>query len=385
MTTYTEKKLFTPGPLCVPVEVKGAMGVDLGSRDHQFISCVAQVRAGLLKVAQVSAPEYTCVPLQGSGTYCVEAVVNTASPRDNTAKVLVLVNGAYGRRIVQMCEKATIPVTVLEGPEHLPMSLLEVEAALQKKDDSDGVGGGWSMVCIVHCETSSGVINPICEVGQLVRRYCPGASYMVDAMSSFGAVEVDMVACGIDFLVSSANKCLEGVPGFAYAICRTSRLLSCKGNCRVLSLDLVEQHVGLEVNGQFRFTPPTHALLAFNVALTRFWHQGGVQGRAHRYKQNNEILVSGMEGLGYRRLVQPPHASYIITAFHFPKHEAFSFTKLYNGLAERGLVIYPGKVTSAECFRIGNIGDLHTHDINTLLQAVKEVMVQMGLPVPLNS
>ncbi|KAK3876200.1 hypothetical protein Pcinc_018980 [Petrolisthes cinctipes] len=287
------------------------------------------------------------------------------------------------------CVSRSIP----DPNNHLPEEDMPIEAhvetALQKKDgdggDGDGDGGGWSMVCIVHCETSSGVINPIFEVGQLVRRYCPGASYMVDAMSSFGAVEVDMAACGIDFLVSSANKCLEGVPGFAYAICRTSRLLSCRGNCRVLSLDLVEQHVGLEVNGQFRFTPPTHALLAFNVALTRFWHQGGVQGRAHRYKQNNEVLVSGMESLGYRRLVHPPHASYIITAFHFPKHEAFNFTKLYNGLAERGLVIYPGKVTSAECFRVGNIGDLHTHDINTLLQAVKEVMVQMGLPVPLNS
>ncbi|KAG0714048.1 2-aminoethylphosphonate--pyruvate transaminase [Chionoecetes opilio] len=369
------KKLFTPGPLSCSTQVKAAMMHDLGSRDQEFIDCVREVRASLLDIAKVSEDEYTAVPLQGSGTYCVEAVLQTTSPRDN-ARVLVLTNGAYGERMVKACQYAGIEVRGEDYIESLPIPVPEIQRLLEGE-------GAWTTVAMVHCETSSGVINPVEEVGRLVRRYAPGAAFVVDAMSSFGAVPLDLEAAGVDYLVSSANKCLEGVPGFSYAICRLQHLLSCRGQCRVLSLDLVAQHLALHHNGQFRFTPPTHALLAFRAALRQHREEGGVQGRAARYLKNQRVLVEGMEGLGYRRLLHPRHASYIITAFLYPQHPNFDFTTFYTKLADRGQVIYPGKVTRAPCFRVGTIGHLFPEDVRDLLTSVQAVMRDMGLPAPL--
>lgn len=376
MTSSTEgKKLFTPGPLCCSTEVKAAMMKDLGSRDQDFIDCVKEIRASLLDIAKVNEDEYTAVPLQGSGTYCVEAVLQTTSPRKG-ARVLVLVNGAYGERMVKACKCAAIQVHGENYTEGAPIPVHEVKRLLEKD-------GAWTTVAIVHCETSSGVINPVEEVGRLVHRYSPGAAFFVDAMSSFGAIPLDFTAAGVDYLVSSANKCLEGVPGFSYAICRTQHLLSCQENCRVMSLDLVEQHLNLESTGQFRFTPPTHTFLAFRAALHQYREEGGLQGRAARYRENHSLLVAGMTRLGYRRLVQPQHASYIITAFLCPEHPNFNFRMFYTKLAEKGKVIYPGKVTRTDCFRVGTIGHLFPADVTELLQCVEEVMREMGLPIPL--
>ncbi|XP_063879156.1 2-aminoethylphosphonate--pyruvate transaminase-like [Scylla paramamosain] len=369
------KKLFTPGPLCCSTEVKAAMMQDLGSRDKDFIDCVKEIRTSLLEIAKVSEDDYTAVPLQGSGSYCVEAVLQTTSPREG-ARVLVLANGAYGNRMVKMCKYAGIETRHETHAEDVPISVHEVKRLLEKD-------AAWTTVAIVHCETSSGVINPVEEVGLLVHRYCPGAVFFVDAMSSFGAVPLDLTAARIDYLVSSTNKCLEGVPGFSYAICRKQHLLSCKANCRVMSLDLVEQHLSLESNGQFRFTPPTHTFLAFRTAIREYRKEGGLQGRAARYCENQRLLLEGMGRLGYRRLVQPQHASYIITAFLYPTHPNFDFKIFYTKLAEKGKVIYPGKVTRADCFRVGNIGHLFPADMTELLHCVEEVMREMGLPVPL--
>ncbi|XP_042221426.1 2-aminoethylphosphonate--pyruvate transaminase-like isoform X2 [Homarus americanus] len=351
------------------------MQVDLSSRDQQFMSCVTYIRQTLLDIAQVTSEEYTVVPLQGSGTFCVEAVLQTTSPRVG-AKVLVLSNGAYGCRMVTMCECARVDVDVQSFPEDQPLLLSKVEEVLAS-------GEQWTTVAMVHCETSSGVVNPVEAVGRLVRLHQPKAAYLVDAMSSFGVIPVNMRAAGVDYLVSSANKCLEGVPGFGYAICRKEHLLSCKGNCRVLSLDLAGQYLTLEATGQFRFTPPTHSMLAFTVALREYIEAGGLTARAARYQENRVILVDGMKKLGYTQLVPDRHASPVITAFHYPKHPQFVFKEFFNKLVEKGQVIYPGKVTIADCFRVGNIGQLFPDDMRNLLFCMEEVMKEMGLPVPL--
>lgn len=376
MSSRTGKKLFTPGPLCCSAEVKAAMMEDLGSRDQDFIACVKEIRDELLEVAGVSAKEYTAVPLQGSGTYCVEAVLQTTSPRTG-ARVLVLSNGAYGERMGKACTCGGIEVRVEAFPETEPVPVAQVQRLLEQYGDT------FTTVALVHLETSSGVINPVEEVGRLVHRFCPRAAFFVDAMSSFGAVPLDLDAAGVDYLVSSANKCLEGVPGFSYAICRTQHLVSCRGHSRVMSLDLVEQYLGLEKIGQFRFTPPTHAMLAFRVALSQYREEGGLQGRAARYRENQRVLVEGMTRLGFRRLLAPQHAGYVITAFLFPPHPNFDFTTFHNKLAERDQVIYPGKVTRADCFRVGTIGRLFPADVRELLVCLEAVMREMELPVPL--
>ncbi|KAI8482747.1 hypothetical protein Bbelb_395240 [Branchiostoma belcheri] len=372
-----DKKLFTPGPLGVSLTTKQAMLRDLGSRDVEFVNKVSFIRQRLLEVAGVPASTHTCVPVQGSGTFAVEAVITTTVPRES-GKMLVLVNGAYGQRMATICQAQGLEHKVLNFEETEKVRVEEVEQVLAE-DPS------FTNVAIVHCETSSGVVNPVEEVGRAVKKLCPEACYFVDAMSSFGAVPLDLTGGCVDFVVSSANKCIEGVPGFAYAICRTDRLLSCKGVARSLSLDLVEQYHGLEKNGQFRFTPPTHAMLAFCQALQELEQEGGVRGRAKRYQANRKVLREGMASLGFQELLDETHEGYIITSYHFPDHPAFSFKDFYSRLNDKGQVIYPGKVTKADCFRVGNIGHLFPEDMQHLLHCIQEVCADMGIPLPLKT
>ena len=318
---------------------------DLGSRDKQFIEAVADIKKSLLDIAGVSAPTWTAVLLQGSGTYAVEAVLQTCSPREG-ARVLIVANGAYGKRMGQICQVAGIECEVLRFAEIFPVDLEKVRARLSS-------GLKFSAVCVVHCETSSGVMNDVESLGRLVRETQPSAFYFVDAMSSFGAVPLDL--SNVDFVVSSANKCLQGVPGFSYAISRRSALESCQGNCRSLSLDLVEQERNMASTGQFRFTPPTHTILAFRQAIKEFYQEGGLQGRQNRsrplhvrqavvilsdlrYKENREVLKSGMASLGFKELVPEKFAGHIITCFYYPKHQNFSFEKFYQKLSDIGKI-----------------------------------------------
>ncbi|XP_035692320.1 2-aminoethylphosphonate--pyruvate transaminase-like [Branchiostoma floridae] len=209
------------------------------------------------------------------------------------------------------------------------------------------------------------------------------ACYFVDAMSSFGAVPLDLIGGCVDFMVSSANKCIEGVPGFAYTICRTDRLLSYKGVARSLTLDLVEQYLGLEKDGQFRFTPPTHVILAFCQALCELEQEGGVQGRAKRYQANHKVLQHGMAALGFKELLDETHDGYIVTSYRFPDHPAFSFEDFYSRLNEKGQAIHPKKGTKADSFRVATIGHLFPEDMQHLLHCIQEVCADMGIPLPM--
>nr|KAG5712900.1 hypothetical protein BaRGS_007497 [Batillaria attramentaria] len=350
---------------------------DLGSRDTEFINIVKLIRSRLVQVAGVSEDTFTCVPIQGSGTFAVEAVIQTGVPRSG-GKVLILENGAYGKRMAKICQSTSIPYHHETFPEDKVVDPKRVEEIL--KGDSS-----FSMVSIVHCETSSGIFNPVTEVGQVVRRMAPGCSYFVDGMSSFGAVPLDLEAAGVDFLVSSANKCMQGVPGFAYAIARKSVLDKCKGYSRSLSLDLYDQNEGLDKTSQFRFTPATHAMLAFRQALAEFDEEGGVQGRADRYKGNWEVLQAGMKKLGFKELLDRSVQGYIITSYYYPQDPNFNFTDFYNRLNEKGQVIYPGKTLDIDCFRIGNIGHLFPQDMEKLLQCIEDVCRDMNMAVPVRN
>lgn len=370
-----EKKLFTPGPLGTSLTVRQAAIPDLGSRDVIFIEKVKHLRSRLVQIAGVSEDEFTTVPIQGSGTFAVEAVLQTAVPR-NGAKALLLENGAYGKRITKMCDYIGIPYHEESFPENQKVDINRV-AEILKGDNS------FSFVSVVHCETSSGVINPVVEVGALVRETLPECVFFVDAMSSFGAVPLDMQKGCVDFMVSSANKCLQGIPGFSYAIARKSALEKCKGNSRSLSLDLYEQYVGLESSGQFRFTPATHTMLAFCQALKEFDEEGGLEGRSARYIENRRIIREGMKKLGFTEFLDSGHDGYIITSYNFPSHPNFNFKTFYSKLNEKDQVIYPGKVLNSDCFRIGNIGDLYPRDMSHLLVCIEQVCGEMGMDLPL--
>ena len=363
-----DKPLFTPGPLTTSRTVKEAMLHDLGSRDFEFIDLVRSIRRRLLKVGGVESPDYEAIILQGSGTYGIEAVISTFTPAHG--KWLVVINGAYGKRFSHIAETLNIETVDVEFGEDTTPDPAAIEEVL-KTDNSI------THISIVHCETTTGIINPIKEIGDLAAKY--GKRLFVDAMSSFGAVPLNIAEYNIDYLVSSANKCIEGVPGFSFVIVKRQALHEAEGRARSVCFDLLAQWKGLEKNGQFRFTPPTHALLAFDRALEELFDEGGVTGRAARYKANYDTLAAGMRGMGFKEYLDPKLQSHIITSFRYPESPNFDFPRFYDSLNQKGFVIYPGKVSNAECFRIGTIGRLFTSDVKNLLSAIESTLNEMNV------
>lgn len=366
-----DKLLFTPGPLTTSLSVKQAMLHDAGSWHFEFNDLVANVRTRLLQLAGLSRDAgWEAILLQGSGTFGVEAVFQTCIPPDG--KVAVLANGAYGERMVQMLSHAGIDHTVVRAAEDSPLSALGLKDCLA----SDSA---ITHVAAVHCETTTGILNPIEELGHATRN--AGKVYVVDAMSSFGGMTIDFEKCGIDFLISSPNKCLESVPGFSFVFCRRDILFACEDCARSLSLDLLAQLKAFEKNGQFRFTPPTHSLLAFKQALDELEQEGGISVRNERYRQNHEILLSGMARLGFEPYLDPAIQSPFITAFRYPSDTDFHFQTFYQLLSEAGFIIYPGKLTNVDTFRIGTIGRLFPSDMKQLLAAISATMEIATCPV----
>jgi 2-aminoethylphosphonate-pyruvate transaminase len=349
------KRLFTPGPLTTSATVKQTMLRDLGARDAEFLQIVREIREKLLALAGVGRPDFDCVLMQGSGTFAIESVLSSAIPRDG--KLLVLINGAYGRRILEIARVHGIAVEAIELPEN---------RKIRASDFS--IGQGVTHVAVIHCETTTGILNPTDEIGEKVA--AAGAAFIVDAMSSFGAIPLDL--SHVDFVVSSANKCIEGVPGFGFILAKRAALEAAKGRARTLSLDLYAQWAGLERDGQFRFTPPTHVLLAFRQALAELDEEGGIAGRAARYSRNHARLMRGMRDLGFDAYLDPADQSYIITSFRYPP-PPFNFEQFYSRLSDLGFVIYPGKLSHEACFRIGTIGRLDESDIDELVAAIETV------------
>jgi 2-aminoethylphosphonate-pyruvate transaminase len=366
--------LFTPGPLTTSMTVKQAMLRDRGSWHDEFTGLVADIRRRLLSAAGLSREDgWEVIPIQGSGTFAVEAVFQSCVPR--VGKVLVLTNGAYGDRMIQMLQQAGISHSALRFPENEPVCADELKTKL---DQDTAV----THVAMVHCETTTGILNPIKAIGEIAK--ARRKVFMVDAMSSFGGVPIDFDKCKIDFLVSSANKCLEGVPGVAFVFCRRAVLLGCANFSRSLSLDLFAQLQAFDKNEKFRFTPPTHVLAALHQALVELEVEGGISARHLRYVQNHRALQGGMRRFGFQACIAPDFQSPVITAYYFLAEYEFDFSEFYNRLAARGFILYPGKLTQAKTFRIGNIGRIFEADILALLAAIREVLVELGVnPVPI--
>jgi 2-aminoethylphosphonate-pyruvate transaminase len=368
ISDWKDKILFTPGPLTTSQTVKQAMLRDFGSRDFDFIELVKDIRRRLLALGEVSQGVYEAIIMQGSGTFGLEAVLSSTIPPDG--KLLVLINGAYGQRIAQIGEVLNIAVTRLTFPENERVGGTAVSSALTKDPTI-------THIVVVHCETTTGIINPVRDIGRIAKQH--SKIYFVDAMSSFGAVPLNLADCHIDYLVSSANKCIEGVPGFSFTLARRDTLLATEGYARSMCLNLLAQWRGLEASGQFRFTPPTHALLAFYQALLELEAEGGVAGRAARYQANYETLIAGMRVMGFEEYLRPEDQGTIITSFRYPAHPNFKFEDFYRLLNEKKYVIYPGKVSDADCFRIGNIGRIFPSDVRDLLAAVRVTLAEMGI------
>jgi 2-aminoethylphosphonate-pyruvate transaminase len=367
MSADRDPWLLTPGPLTTSRTVKEAMLHDWGSRDRRFIEINAEIRRRLVELAGAAATHAT-VPVQGSGTFAVEAMIGTLVPR--TGKLLILVNGAYGKRMARICDYYGRAHATYETAEDTPPD----PAELRRRLSSDPA---ITHVAAVQCETTSGILNPIREIAAVVKE--AGRSLMIDAMSAFGALPIDAASVPFDALAASSNKCLEGVPGMGFVLIRRSVLEQAGGNAPSLSLDLHDQWKAMEGNGQWRFTPPTHVIAAFHQALAEHAEEGGVAGRGRRYRDNGKILIDGMRALGFETLLPDALQAPIIVTFRMPADPRFKFQEFYDRLSRRGYVIYPGKLTVADSFRIGCIGRLGAAEMRGALDAIRAVLKELGV------
>lgn len=356
-------KLLTPGPLTTTDSVKEQMLFDHCTWDVDYKQITQDIRRKLLQLAHTDEKTYTTVLMQGSGSFGVESVLTSVVGTED--KLLIITNGAYGERMADIAKYAEIDYVTYDvcyneipSPEKVQEILAEDTAITH--------------VTMVHSETTSGILNDIAAVAKVVK--AAGRDFIVDAMSSFGGVDIQVEELGIDFIVSSANKCIQGVPGFSFIICRRDKLIASKGKARSLSLDLYGQWETMEKDGKWRFTSPTHVVLAFAKALEEMEAEGGIKARHARYSANNQLLIQRMKEMGIETYIDGTHQGPIITTFFYPENVNFTFTEMYEYIKARGYAIYPGKVTEAETFRIGNIGEIYEEDINKLCDILKEFL-----------
>jgi len=341
---------------------------DWGSWDDDFRSMTRQLRQQLLMMIDDPEELFDCVPVQGSGTFGMEAMLGSLLPRD--CKALVLANGAYGQRSAKILQYLGRAHTVIDKGDYLPPRGQEVAAALANDPEI-------THVIAIHCETSSGILNPINEISEAT--YAAGRKLLIDSMSAFGAIPLSSREIRYEALVSSANKCIEGVPGFSFVIARKELLEESRGNSHSLSLDIHDQWVNMETTGQWRYTPPTHSVAAFLEALMLHAKEGGVSARGARYLANRDTLVAGMRRLGFETLLQDRWLSPIIVTFFNPAHAAFDFQVFYREMKQRGFIIYPGKLTVVDSFRIGCIGQLDSHVMEQVVDAAAQSLAVMGV------
>ncbi|MBB3110683.1 2-aminoethylphosphonate-pyruvate transaminase [Paenibacillus phyllosphaerae] len=358
--------LLTPGPLSTTRAVREAMLRDWCTWDREYNELVQSIRTRLVALAAPgSQAGYTAILMQGSGTFSVEAAIGTALPRSG-GKLAVLTNGAYGDRIAQIAECLAIDHVEVPFGEVAQADPLVLDRILS---DDPAI----THVALVHCETTTGILNPLAELAEVVRAH--KRVLIVDAMSSFGGIPIDMEALGIDWLISSSNKCIQGVPGFGFVLARREALEGCAGHARSLSLDLYDQWLTMEqYGGKWRYTSPTHVVRAFDQALSELEQEGGIAARHARYTENQRVLAEGMAEAGFTPLLPAAWQSPIITAFRYPEDRGFVFANFYEALKREGFVIYPGKISAADTFRIGSIGHVFPADLARLTEAVQRCM-----------
>jgi 2-aminoethylphosphonate-pyruvate transaminase len=359
--------LLTPGPLTTSLRTKSAMLRDWGSWDSNFNAVTARVRERLLAVVN-GTPTHVCVPMQGSGTFSIEAAVNTLVPRNG--HVLVLVNGAYGQRMARLTAMMGRKLSTVETADGVPTTAADVARGLDADSSITHVG-------LIHCETSTGVLNPLAEIADAVA--VRGKSLIVDAMSSFGALPIDAARIPFDALIAASGKCVEGPPGMGFVFCRKSVLEKCAGNSTSLSLDLHDQWSYMEKTTQWRYTPPTHIVIALDAALEQYSEQGGQAARLARYAANYETLIAGMKEMGFKVFLDPKIQAPIIVTFYAPADSRYAFKAFYDKVRDKGFVLYPGKLTQVETFRVGCIGAIGPDEMRHAVNAIRDALRELGI------
>lgn len=367
MTLAAQPILLTPGPLTTSDRTRDAMLRDWGSWDSDFNTITARLRERLLQIVHGEGT-HECVPLQGSGTFSVEAAIGTLVPRDG--HVLVPNNGAYCQRIAKICRVLGRKLTTIDYSEDRRVDPADVERTLAADPSI-------THVALVHCETGAGVLNPLHDIAQVVAKH--GRALIVDAMSSFGAIDIDARTTSFDAVIAASGKCLEGVPGLGFVIAKRSTLERCEGNSHSLAMDLYDQWVYMQRTTQWRFTPPTHVVAALDAAVAQYVDEGGLAARGGRYLRNTRALIDGMLALGFRPFLDPAIQAPIIVTFHAPDDPNYDFKRFYQEVKKRGYILYPGKLTEVETFRVGCIGHFGEAGIPGAVAAIADTLKAMGV------
>ena len=359
--------LLTPGPLTTSLATKQAMLRDWGSWDASFNAITASLCQDLVAIVSGEA-SHVCVPLQGSGTFSVEAAIGTLVPKNG--KVLVPQNGAYCQRILKICKYL--------GRDAVELAIAEDKHPTGKMiADALDADPSITHVAQVHCETGAGVLNPLADIAaECARR---GKGLIIDAMSSFGAIAIDVRKIPFEALIAASGKCLEGVPGMGFVIIRKATLEKCAGNSHSLAMDLHDQWTYMERTTQWRYTPPTHVVAALRAAVDQFKAAGGQPARGARYKANCDALIEGMAALGFRPFLPKAIQAPIIVTFHAPADPAYNFKAFYEKVRDRGYILYPGKLTKVETFRVGCIGAIDANEMRNVVSAVAATLKEMGI------
>ncbi|MFC5519376.1 2-aminoethylphosphonate--pyruvate transaminase [Polaromonas jejuensis] len=368
----TDTILLTPGPLTTSARTKQSMLRDWGSWDSEFNQITARLRQGLLRIVHGEGT-HECVPLQGSGTFSVEAAIGTlVPPGEKGGHVLVPNNGAYCQRIAKICKVLGRQLSTFDYAEDAQIRPEDIDRLLTNDPSI-------THVALVHCETSTGILNPLHEIALVVQRH--GKGLIIDAMSSFGALEIDARKTPFDAVIAASGKCLEGVPGMGFVLARRAALERCEGNCHSLAMDLYDQWVYMNKTTQWRFTPPTHVVAALDAALTQYFEEGGLAARGGAYARNCRELITGLAGLGLRSFLPTAIQAPIIVTFHAPASPRYEFKAFYNAVKQRGYILYPGKLTTVETFRVGCMGQLGARGMAGAVEAVRDALQDMGIAV----
>ena len=363
-----DQYLLTPGPLTTSRAVKEAMLFDKSPNSPQMVEMVKGIRDYIVELAHGTG-SYECVPVQGSATFGIEATFHTLADRE-TSHVLIVENGFYGLRLREVIEAIRFKTSRLVLPVTPPVTGEDVAARL----DADP---SITHVAMCHCDTGTGVLNPLEGVAAVCRER--GVKLVVDAIASFGGFEIDAPALGLEAVIISPNKCFESVPGMAFVLARRESLEAAKGRSPSYVLDLHSQWAFMEEKGWFRTTYPTHVLLAMGKAVELHKAEGGIAPRQERYRSNWRRLVDGLRQRGFQTFMPDEYASPIIATFHDPDDPNYDFATFYAAMERRGFVIFPGRLTSANTFRIGTMGDLTDGDISMVIDAVVESMAEIGV------
>jgi 2-aminoethylphosphonate-pyruvate transaminase len=359
--------LLTPGPVSTSLSTKMVMLKDRASGGAEFQADLKFARDYMVGLVG-GQDAYTAIPLPGSATYANEAVIAALVPPGG--KLLIHTNGVYGDRLIEMCTHIGKAYAVLRTPPFTPATTAQFETAIRADP-------ALTHVMVVHCETSTGVLNPLGALADICRRHSKGL--LIDAVASFGAIDIDAKRLGFQAVTVSSNKCMQAAPGIGWSVVQKTVLENAKGNCPSLALDLWDQSQHMDRTGAFRFTPPTQVLAAFAQACREHQAEGGTPARLARYRRNWRRLVDGMRQMGFSTVVPDEFASPIVATFHNPDHPAFSFQKLFEGMQRRGFVIFPGRLALADTFRIGCMGEVTEADIAEAMTAVAETMAEMGV------